>query len=51
MVEVTFRYIDRLSRGQWKKQHCIVEDVDECIRIYGLDEDDVSYEIIEVNEI
>lgn len=51
MKEITFRYKDSLSRGEWRTQHCIVESVNECIRIYGLDEDDVDYEIIEVKEV
>lgn len=51
MKEITFKYRDYMSNGEWRKQHCTVESVDECIRIYGLDDSDVEYEIIEVKEV
>ena len=51
MVEITFRYKDAMSNWEWRTQHCIVESIAECIRIYGLDESDVEYEILEVKEI
>ena len=50
MVEITFRYKDQYSNWEWRTQHCIVESVKECIRIYGLYENDVEYEIIEIKE-
>jgi hypothetical protein len=50
MVEVTFRYADAMSNWEWRKQHCIVESVEECKRIYGLGVD-CEYEIIEVKEL
>lgn len=50
MKEITFIYADELSNWQWKKQHCIVESVEECIRIYGLGID-CEYEILEVKDI
>jgi hypothetical protein len=51
MKKITFKYKDWLSRGEWRTQHCTVETVDECIRIYGLDDSDVEYEILEVKEV
>jgi len=51
MLSITFKYKDYLSKGEWRIQHCTVSSVNECIRIYGLDEDDVDYEIIEIKEI
>ena len=51
MVEITFKYRDEMSHWEWRRQHCIVESVEECKRIYGLDEDDVDYEIVEVKEV
>ena len=51
MVEITFKYRDELSNWELRRQHCTVESVEECKRIYGLDEDDVDYEIIEVKEV
>lgn len=51
MKEITFKYKDSLSNYKWRKQHCIVESIKECIEIYGLDDNDVEYEIIEIKEI
>ena len=50
MVEIKFRYKDALSNWEWRTQHCVVESVAECIRIYGLGVD-CEYEILEVKEI
>ena len=51
MKKITFRFKDWLSKGEWRTRHCTVESVDECIRIYGLDDSDVEYEILEVKEV
>lgn len=52
MKEITFKYKDWLSKGKWRTQHCTVDSVEECIRIYGLENDPtVEYEIVEVKEI
>lgn len=51
MKEITFRYRDSYSNWEWKVQHCTVESVEECIRIYGLDEGGVDYEILEVKDV
>ena len=50
MKEITFKYADALSNYEWRTQHCTVESVDECIRIYGLMDPGVEYEIVEVKE-
>ena len=50
MKEITFRYADALSNWEWRKQSCVVESVEECIKIYGLGID-CKYEILEVKEI
>ena len=50
MKEITFKYADALSNWEWRTQHCTVESVDECIRIYGLDNNDVEYEIISMED-
>jgi hypothetical protein len=47
MKSITFRYRDEMSHWEWKTQHCTVESVEECIRIYGLGTD-CEYEIVEV---
>lgn len=50
MKKITFRYRDSLSNWKWRTQHCIVLSVEECIRIYGLDDSSVEYEIIEIED-
>lgn len=52
MKSITFRYKDSLSKGKWNEQSCIVSDVEECKRIYGLDVDpDCEYEILKVEDV
>lgn len=51
MKEITFRYRDLYSNWEWRVQHCTVESVEECIRIYGLDEGGVDYEILEAKDV
>ena len=51
LLSITFKYKDYLSKGEWRTQHCTVESVNECIRIYGLDDDDIDWELISVEEI
>ena len=51
MKHITFRYADAMSNYEWRTQHCTVESIEECIRIYGLNEPDVEYEIISIEEI
>ena len=46
MLDITFKYKDSLSNYEWRKQHCIVDTIEECIKIYGLNT--CEYKIIEV---
>ncbi len=48
MKDITFKYRDEWSNWEWRTQHCTVESLEECIRIYGLDTCD--YEIIEIKD-
>lgn len=50
MKRITFKYRDSLSNFEWRTQSCTVESVDECIRIYGLEEDDVDWILVSVEE-
>lgn len=50
MKSITFKYADQLSNWEWRTQHCVVESVEECKRIYGLGVD-CEYEILEVKDI
>ena len=50
MLKITFRYKDFMSDYEWRTQHCVVESIEECIRIYGLDDPDVEYEILNVEK-
>ena len=50
MKRITFRYADAMSNWQWRTQQCIMESVDECIKIYGLGVD-CDYEILSVEAV
>ena len=50
MVEVKFKYRDRLSNWEWREQQCVVNSLQQCKEIYGLGID-CDYEIISVKEI
>lgn len=51
MKYITFKYADAMSNYEWRTQHCTVSSIAECIRIYGLNDPDVEYEIISVEDI
>lgn len=50
MLNIKFRYKDAMSNWEWGTQSCIVPSIKECKKIYGLDNGDVEYEILEVKE-
>lgn len=50
MVEVTFKYRDKYCAPNWNTQSCIVRNVQECIKLYGLGVD-CEYEIISVTPV
>ena len=31
MKNITFQYADSMSNWEWRKQHCTVESIEECI--------------------
>lgn len=51
MLNIKFRYKDAMSNWKWRTQSCTVSSVEECKQIYGLDEADVEYKILEVKEV
>lgn len=51
MLHIIFRYKDRFSRGEWSYQECVMESVEQCKKLYGLDEDCDEYEILLVEEV
>ena len=52
MVHVVFEYKDKLSKGKWRRQSCIVRSIEECKKIYGLGVDKTcQYRIIKVEEV
>lgn len=51
MKLIKFRYRDSMSSWEWRNQECAVPTIEECKRIYGLDEGDCDYEIISIEEI
>lgn len=48
MKEITFKFKDYLTDDRWVTRKCQVSSLDECIRIYGLNESDVEYKIINI---
>ena len=50
MQRITFKYRDAWSDWEWRTQHCSVESLDECIKIYGLNDTGVEYEILSIEE-
>ena len=50
MLHITFKYKDWRSKGQWNVQQCTVESINEFIRIYELDDDNVDWELISVED-
>ena len=49
MVRVKFKYRDEYSHGKWNTQECTVRSVDECKKIYGLDQ--CEHEILTVDDV
>lgn len=50
MVRIRFKYRDEFCRGgRWNEQECLVRSVEECKKIYGLDQ--CEHEILEVREV
>lgn len=50
MVKIEFEYRDEMSNWEWRRQTCIMESVDACIKAYGLGID-CEYRIVKVEEI
>lgn len=50
MLKITFKYRDEMSKWQWREQTCIVESVEECIKIYGLG-NGCEYEILRIKQV
>ena len=51
MVHIKFKYKDNFTHENWSNQCCTMESVEQCIEEYGLDDPDVEYEIISVEEV
>jgi len=51
LYNIEFKFKDPYTKGNWKKQRCTVESLEECINIYGLEGDDVEYEITKIEEV
>lgn len=49
MIKIRFRYKDEYSHGEWREQECTVSSMDECIKLYGLD--NVEHEFLVVQPI
>lgn len=52
MKRIKFRYKDRYTKpGQRSEQECVMSSVCECIEFYGLDQPDVEYQVVSVEEV
>ncbi len=52
MLKIKFRYKDRYTApDRWSEQECVMSSVRECIKFYGLDQPDVEYQIVSVEEV
>jgi len=51
MYHIIFKFADAMSNWEWITRHCIVDSLEECKRIYGLDNGDVVYEIIKMEKV
>lgn len=50
MKHIVFEYRDEFCRdGKFHRQECTCRSVDECIRLYGLDQ--CEYHIISIEEV
>lgn len=49
LYRITFEFRDGYSHGKWIKRNCTMRSVEECIKMYGLDE--CEYGILKVEEI
>ena len=50
MYEIEFEYCDAYTHGEWRRQHCTMSSVAECIKVYGLGID-CEYRIISVKKV
>lgn len=51
MKHIKFRYKDEFTNGEWSYQECYLPSLEECIKCYGLDQPDVQYEIILIEDV
>ena len=49
MLHIKFRYRDEYSYPNWNEQECVVDNLQQCVEFYGLNE--CEYEIIEIKEM
>lgn len=52
MLHIKFEYRDEFTRDdRWSEQECIASSVREAVKFYGLDQPDVEYRIVLVEEV
>ena len=50
MLRIEFEYADKWSNWEWRKQSCVMNSVQDCIKFYGLGVD-CNYRIVKVEEV
>lgn len=52
MLHIKFRYQDAYTESdKWSEQECCMKTVKDCIEFYGLNQPNVRYQIISVEEV
>lgn len=52
MLKIKFKYQDAYTKpGIWSEKECVMSNIRECIEFYGLDQPDVEYQIVSVEEV
>ena len=46
---IVFEYKDKYTKGEWRKQSCSCETLEDCIKWYGLGVD-CEYRIVSIEE-
>lgn len=52
MLHIKFRYREPATKDEtWSEQECVASSLKECKEFYGLDQPDVEYEIVRVEDV
>lgn len=49
MLHIVFEYSDRYTNGEWHRQECVCESLEQCKKFYGLGVD-CDYRIVKIEK-